>query len=1112
LIASLVLIASEVAGHGQSRVAWSSKAVLVGLSLWRLAVGAVPEANWGGVVLLGSVVCYLGWRLWPARLTPADRSSSLHARLALALASVATIPLLFAATELAAREEETAITQAVVSSQTLAGALASETEEVFSLNVAAVAALAAQPDMSSLDPAVHRAMLTAFQRAYAGTGFVASFDQAGRPIARSDGLAPTPLSSLHDFDLVRTDNSPAVGTGVGVTQPYATVHVMTPILGPTGEFRGVVVAEIPTDRLAAHLASASSTLGPGTVAYLVDNTGRAILHPQPAGPEPLADLSSRPAVAAALVDDSAGLGGLRTAHDGSPTIIGGYARVPDRQWLVVVERAVDRVLAGVRATRDRLLLALIGGAILAGFVGTVIARHLAAPLNQLTRAAEALATGRDAPLPASGSVTELSRLRRAFQTMRDRLADRTAERETVSAALVASEARFRHLAEAAPDIVLRREVWPTKRYTYVSPSVKRVLGYDPEEYYADPSFPAQIMHDGDEVNLYGPRRDGPTREVDVARMRHKDGRWVWIETRRTFVHDDEGKLIGYEAIGRDVTDRVEYAHVIEQSEARLRMALEAARMGFWEIDPETGRMWRTGESASLAGTSSNEELGETLDEVLARTHPDDVEQVRASLLGATTDGMEIRNVFRMVWPDGSIHWLSATGRAMRRASDGVLRVLGTTIDVTAQKETEIALVNANAALAETAANAEALAREAEAASRAKSEFLATMSHEIRTPLNGVIGLTALLLDDDLTPRQREDAEMIRSSAEALRAIVDDILDFSKIEAGHLDLESVDLDPHDLVNDVVAILAEQARQHGLHLETEIDPNVTGTLRGDPIRLRQVLLNLVGNAIKFTPSGSVTIRIRRDEGAHVRFEVQDTGIGIPTDVQARLFQPFTQADGSTTRRYGGTGLGLAICKRLVELMSGTIGLSSQEGRGSTFWFSAPLLVAGQVAEPGRTTQAPNDATCAMACDDRQTILVVDDNPINRKVAARIAQRLGYIVDTAEDGEEAVAAAAARQYAAILMDCQMPGLDGYEATIAIRAAEPAGRRTPIIALTANAFAGIRERCIAAGMDDYLAKPTTVTTVAAALDRWVRPASADTPSSGEARHDPPLRIRRAG
>jgi CheY-like chemotaxis protein len=252
--------------------------------------------------------------------------------------------------------------------------------------------------------------------------------------------------------------------------------------------------------------------------------------------------------------------------------------------------------------------------------------------------------------------------------------------------------------------------------------------------------------------------------------------------------------------------------------------------------------------------------------------------------------------------------------------------------------------------------------------------------------------------------------------------------------------------------------------------------------------------------------------------VTFAVTDTGIGISQEVQACLFQPFTQADSSTTRRYGGTGLGLAICKRLVHLMGGEIGVSSEVGQGSTFWFSAPLVSAVQANEATVAPDAAGEAPASRSAEDRQPILVVDDNPINRMVAARIAERLGFIVDTAANGEDAVAAAAARRYSAILMDCQMPGLDGYEATLAIRAAEPVGQRTPIIALTANAFAGIRDECLAAGRDDYLAKPTTVNTVAAVLDRWVRPLSATGAavapgaSEGAARHDAPTPIRRAG
>jgi CheY-like chemotaxis protein len=289
--------------------------------------------------------------------------------------------------------------------------------------------------------------------------------------------------------------------------------------------------------------------------------------------------------------------------------------------------------------------------------------------------------------------------------------------------------------------------------------------------------------------------------------------------------------------------------------------------------------------------------------------------------------------------------------------------------------------------------------------------------------------------------------------------------------------------------------------------------------------------VGNAIKFTERGSVSVRVTRDSTSPlaphpsplVRFEVRDSGIGIPADVQPRLFQPFTQADSSTTRKYGGTGLGLAISRRLVDLMGGTIGVESEPGQGSTFWFTAPLLSSQPERQNGTKAAAARPET-TVSTPGQQPVLVVDDNPINRKVAARIAERLGFAVDTAADGQEAVEAAARRRYAAILMDCQMPGLDGYEATAAIRSAEPPGQHTPIIALTANAFAGIRDQCLAAGMDDYLTKPTTVNTVAAALSRWVRPsdrpasvtpAATPTPPSPVApspQRNAPTPIRRAG
>lgn len=459
---------------------------------------------------------------------------------------------------------------------------------------------------------------------------------------------------------------------------------------------------------------------------------------------------------------------------------------------------------------------------------------------------------------------------------------------------------------------------------------------------------------------------------------------------------------------------------------------------------------------------------------------------------------------RIVKPDGTQIWLSTRKVPWQGQGGKVVGLVGMSQDITDRKRIQEELEKYARELRENNEKLGAALAAAQEATQLKSQFLAKMSHEIRTPMNGVIGMIQLLLNTALDGEQREYAAFALRSAEALLRLLNDILDISKIEAGKLELEHRPFDLKTTLEDVVSLFALRASAKGLDLMCTVHSRVPRFVCGDAGRLRQILTNLLGNAVKFTERGGVIVQAERigeaDGKVTVQFGVEDTGIGIGPDQLPRLFENFVQADSSTTRKYGGTGLGLAISKQLAEMMGGKIAAESERGRGSRFWFTVVLEEQSEAGTPSRpqnheeqgvqTALAPDRAVLPLKPPGQTTvgrILLAEDNHINQKVVVRILEKAGYQVDVVNNGREAVEALALTQYDLVLMDVQMPIMDGFEATAEIRRREGATRHMPIIALTANAMAGDRDQCLQAGMDDFVSKPISVDEICQTLARWL-------------------------
>jgi len=666
---------------------------------------------------------------------------------------------------------------------------------------------------------------------------------------------------------------------------------------------------------------------------------------------------------------------------------------------------------------------------------------------------------------------ELGELGRAFDDMAHQLAQR-------ESALQKSEERFRAYVENATDIIFALS--PEGVFTYVSPNWKDIFGYELDETVGKPFAP--FVHPDDvavcSAFLQLVLKSGERQNDVEYRVLRKNGTWVWYAASGSPMHDPESHAVSFLGIGRDISRQKQAEAALRQSESLFKSLIETTDTGYVVIDKAGKVLDANNEYARLSGHASLSEIrGRS---VVEWTAAHEREKNAKSIVQCLREGYARNFEVDYVDRHGKITPVELNATVVMQG--GVPRILTLCRDITKRKQAEDELLKAKAA--------------AESANIAKSRFLANMSHEIRTPMTGVIGLTELLLGTELTEEQRRYAELIELSGRNMVQLLSDILDLAKIETRKIELESQDFDLQTELAGTIGPLALRARGKGLEMVSSIDPDVPLFLKGDAGRLRQILINLIGNAIKFTDKGSVSLHVRKDaedeQYTTLRFLVQDSGIGIAADQLEGIFEPFTQADVSATRKFEGTGLGLTISRQLAELMGGRVGVESVEGEGSVFWFTAVL----EKQSVGTTTPRGGPVAPSKPLGNSIRLLLAEDNHINQKLIKAILEKFGCQVDVANNGDEALKLLEQNDYDMVLMDCMMPVMSGYEATAVIRnrTSKVRNHTVPVIALTADVMQETSDRCMFAGMNDYLSKPFKNEQLLALLKKWV-PAAGSNP-----------------
>ena len=632
----------------------------------------------------------------------------------------------------------------------------------------------------------------------------------------------------------------------------------------------------------------------------------------------------------------------------------------------------------------------------------------------------------------------------------------------------ANEERYTAIYENSP-LPIAFVSWPELKFITVNAAWLKLFEFNSrEEVIGKTSIDVGIQHDlpNREKALKKFNSDGGIANLEVQALT-KSGKELILNTNISTVNLNGRKYILSTQI--DITES-------RNLERQMTVTFNQAAVGMAQVSTQGKWLKINRKLCEDFGYSEDELMKLTFQDI---THPED-RKLGADLMAKMLNRELSHFTFekRYIKKDGSTLWANLTTTLVWKPNGEADYFISILVDITARK------------IAEKERNeSEIREKAALEASRLKSEFLANMSHEIRTPINGVVGMTGLLLDTPLTTEQKGYAETVRRSADALLTLINDILDFSKVEADKIEMENVDFDLHHLIHDTYQTVLFTAQKKNLNFSVTGSSKWKNTFKGDPGRLRQVLNNLLNNSIKFTSEGNIILNISQDvdTASYTKFlfEVTDTGIGLSEDSLSLMFKPFSQADSTISRRYGGTGLGLSICKRLIELMGGEIGVKSQLGKGSTFWFTLQLNKGSEISE---LTDSKTLELGKKVRENGLRILVAEDNIVNQVVTLKQLQKLGYRCEAVANGKEAIEALNRIPYDLVMMDCHMPEVDGYEATRTIRQNQSSYKKIPIIALTANAINGDREKCLEAGMNDYLTKPVRIEDLELLLTKWLK------------------------